>query len=192
MKLGIVSDIHGEAQALRRTIEDMPAVDRLFCAGDAVSEYRFCPETVELLQHYNVQCIQGNHEKVLFGGANQPYLEKCQAQYDAQLLATLAAAPTTLEVEADGTSMLMVHASPWRPFDEYVLPTSSLLPRFAELPYDMVILGHTHIPMVYDADGVMVVNPGSCSQPRDGNAEGSYAIVDLATREVTIRRIPLD
>ncbi|MCZ6871919.1 MAG: metallophosphoesterase family protein, partial [bacterium] len=95
MKLGIVSDIHAEAQALRRAIEDMPAVDRLFCAGDAVSEYRFCPQTVELLQQYNVQCIQGNHEKVLFGGANQHYLEKCQAQYDAQLLVTLAAAPTT-------------------------------------------------------------------------------------------------
>jgi putative phosphoesterase len=191
MKLGIVSDIHAQAQALRRAIEDMPAVDRLFCAGDAVSEYRFCPETVELLQQHEVRCIQGNHERVLFGGANQHYLEKCQAQYDAQLLETLATAPTMIEFAADGTSVLLVHASPWRPFDEYILPTSRHLPRFAELPYDVVIMGHTHIPMVHQVGEVMVINPGSCSQPRDGTAEGSYAVLDLATREVCIRRLPL-
>jgi putative phosphoesterase len=191
MKIGIVSDIHAQASALRRAIEDMPSVDRLFCAGDAVSEYRFCPETVELLQQYEVQCIQGNHEKVLFGGANQHYLEKCRAEYDAQLLEALAAAPTTVELKADGTSVLLVHASPWRPFDEYILPTSRQLPRFAELPYDVVIMGHTHIPMVLEVGEVLVVNPGSCSQPRDGTGEGSYAVLDLATREVCMRRLPL-
>ena len=192
MKIGIFSDIHAQAQALRRTIDDMPSVDRLFCAGDAVSEYRFCPQTVGLLQQYEVQCIQGNHERVLFGGANPHYLEKCEAEFDAACLDTLAAAPTTVELEADGTSVLMVHASPWQPFSEYILPNSAQLPRFAELPYDVVILGHTHIPMVYQADRVMVINPGSCSQPRDGDARGSYAVLDMATREVTMRRIRLD
>ena len=50
MKIGIVSDIHADAPALRRALNDMPATDLLLCPGDAVSEYRFCPDTVALLQ----------------------------------------------------------------------------------------------------------------------------------------------
>ena len=192
MKIGIISDIHAQSQALQRVLDDMPSVDRLLCAGDAISEYRFCPETVELLQQYEVQCIQGNHEKVLFGGANPHYLKKCEAEYDAKHLETLTTAPITVEFEAAGTSVLMVHASPWRPFDEYILSTSPQLPRFAELPYDVVILGHTHIPMVHRAGGVLVINPGSCSQSRDGDMRGAYAVLNLATREVEIRRVQLN
>ena len=50
MKIGIVSDIHGQPEALRRTLEDMPSVDLVLCAGDVISDYRFCAETVEILR----------------------------------------------------------------------------------------------------------------------------------------------
>ena len=40
VKIGILSDIHAEPQALRRVLADMPSVDHVLCAGDAVSEYR--------------------------------------------------------------------------------------------------------------------------------------------------------
>jgi putative phosphoesterase len=191
MKLGIISDIHATPDALRRVLHDMPSVDRLLCAGDAVSEYRFCAETVDLLRQAGAECIQGNHEMVLFGGANPHYLTRCRETFAPDLLDLLADAPTRLEIEAAGTRVLMVHANPWRPFEDYVLPRSPLLAHFAELPYDFVILGHTHIPMVHRAGAVTVVNPGSCSQPRDGDEQGSYAVLDLHTRDVTLRRIPL-
>jgi hypothetical protein len=41
----------------------------------------------------------------------------------------------------------MFHASPWSPFKDYILPRSPQLAQFAELPYDYVILGHSHVPM---------------------------------------------
>jgi putative phosphoesterase len=85
----------------------------------------------------------------------------------------------------------MVHGSPWQPFADYVTPRSPQLARFAQLPYDYVILGHTHIPMVQQVNGVTVLNPGSCSQPRDGESQGSYAILDLEQRTVAIRRLRL-
>lgn len=191
MKIGIFSDIHAEPQALRRVLDAMPSVDRLLCAGDAVSEYLFCPETVTLLQEAQVQCIQGNHEMTLFGGANEQYLERCRAEYAPALLDHLATAPTHFEIEAAGARVLMVHASPWKPFEEYIFPHSAQLQRFATLPYDFVILGHTHIPMVRQVGKVTVINPGSCSQPRDRDRRGSYAVLDLAMREVTVHRIDL-
>jgi putative phosphoesterase len=192
MKIGILADVHADPRALRRTLEDMPAVDRLLCAGDAVSEYRFCGETVEILQGANVRCIQGNHEMVLFGGRNPHYLKKCLAEFSPHLLDFLASAPSSLEFESAGVSVLMTHASPWQPFDEYIYPWSPQLARFSQLPYDFIILGHTHVPMVHQSAGITVINPGSCSQPRDQDRRGSYAILDTEQREVEIRRVILD
>ena len=192
MKIGILSDIHAEPKALRRVLADMPSVDRVLCAGDAISEYQFCAETVQLLQHVNAECIQGNHEMVLFSGRNAAYLKKCQAEFAPALLDILATAPVSLALEVVGARLLMVHASPWKPFEEYIFPRSPKLSRFAPLPYDFVILGHTHVPMVECVDRVTVINPGSCSQPRDQDRRGSYAILDLERRKVELRRVRLD
>lgn len=192
MKIGILSDIHAEPKALQRVLADMPSVDCVLCAGDAVSEYQFCAETVQLLQHVNAQCIQGNHEMVLFSGRNTAYLKQCQAEFASELLEILATAPISLELELAGARLLMVHASPWKPFEGYILPRSPYLPRFAQLPYDFVILGHTHVPMVERVKQVTIINPGSCSQPRDQDRRGSYAVLDLERREVELRRVRLD
>jgi putative phosphoesterase len=192
VKIGILSDIHAEPKALRRVLADMPYVERVLCAGDAVSEYQFCAETVQLLQQVNAQCIQGNHEMVLFSDRNAAYLKKCQAEFAPALLDALATAPISLELDMAGARLLMVHASPWKPFEDYILPRSPQLARFARLPYDFVILGHTHVPMVECVDRVTVINPGSCSQPRDQDRRGSYAILDLERREVELRRVRLD
>ena len=191
MKIGIVSDIHSDASALRRVLNDMPATDLLLCPGDAVSEYRFCPDTISLLQEADVHCIQGNHELVLFGGRNPAYLKKCQETFPAASLAFLANAPLSQEFECDGLRILMVHASPWEPYEEYIYPGSKRLDEFASLPYDMVCFGHTHVPLVHQAGDVVVINPGSCSQPRDRDRRGAYALFDTQTREGTIHRVML-
>jgi putative phosphoesterase len=191
MKIGIVSDIHASPQALRRTLEDMPSVDKVLCAGDVISDYRFCAETVDILRRAQVQCIQGNHETGFFGGRNPDYLRKCQREFAPELLDFLASAPLSLEFEAAGGKVLMVHASPWEPHDEYIYAHSPQLARFGQLPYDFVIFGHTHVPMIHQADGVTVINPGSCSQPRDQDRRGSYAVLDLEQRVVELRRVVL-
>ena len=191
MKIGIVSDIHAQPQALRRTLEDMPSVDMVLCAGDVISDYRFCAETVDILRRAQVHCIQGNHETGFFGGRNPDYLRKCQREFAPELLDFLASAPLSLELETAGVTVLMVHASPWEPFDEYIYPHSPQLARFAQLPYDFVIFGHTHVSMVHQAVGVTVINPGSCSQPRDQDRRGAYAILDLDRRVVELRRVLL-
>src|ERR671930_38539 len=115
VKIGLLSDIHAEPKALRRVLADMPSVDCVLCAGDAVSEYQFCAETVQLLQQVKAQCIQGNHEMVLFSGRNASYLKQCQAEFAPELLDALATAPVSLALEAAGARLLMVHASPWKP-----------------------------------------------------------------------------
>ena len=192
MRIGIISDIHADPRALRRALEEMPSTDVLLCPGDAVSEYRFCPETVEILQQAQVLCIQGNHEQVLFGGRNPTYLKKCQATFSAESLDFLATAPVSRDLQCNDVKVLLVHASPWEPYDEYIYPGSARLSRFATLSHDLVCFGHTHVPLIHRAGNVTIVNPGSCSQPRDQDRRGAYAIFDTYTREATIYRFSLE
>ena len=192
MKIGIISDIHADARALRRALEHMPSVDTYLCPGDAVSEYRFCADTVELLQQANVLCIQGNHEHVLFNGRNPAYLKKCRETFAPEALEFLATVPPSRELTFEETKLLLVHASPWEPYDEYIYPGSTRLARFATLPHDVVCFGHTHVPFVHQAGTVTVINPGSCSQPRDQDRRGAYALFDTDTREATIHRFSLE
>jgi len=192
MKIGIISDIHADPKALRRALEDMPSTDVLLCPGDAISEYRFCTETVEILQGANVLCIQGNHEVVLFGGRNPAYLKKCREMFPAAALDFLATAPLTRHFELNGAAVLLVHASPWEPYDEYIYPGSTRLSRFATLTQDFVCFGHTHVPFVHREGTVTVVNPGSVSQPRDQDRRGAYAIIDTDTRDAWIQRFSLE
>lgn len=44
--------------------------------------------------------------------------------------------------------------------------------------YDIVLFGHTHISQVLYEDGIYFVNPGSCSNAREGH--NSYAVIDIA------------
>lgn len=42
---------------------------------------------------------------------------------------------------------------------------------------DIALYGHTHVSKILYEDGIYVVNPGSCSEPRDGGK--SYAVIDI-------------
>ena len=44
---------------------------------------------------------------------------------------------------------------------------------------DIVMFGHTHKPVVEEEDGIMVINPGSISYPRQENRKPSYIIIAI-------------
>ena len=55
--------------------------------------------------------------------------------------------------------------------------TERLIAAARERNGDIALYGHTHISKILSEDGVYVVNPGSCSSPREGRA--SYAVIDI-------------
>lgn len=51
---------------------------------------------------------------------------------------------------------------------------------------DILLYGHTHEAFVGEAEGVLIMNPGSCSKPRSGKA--SYGIIEVSDGgEITLR-----
>ena len=67
---------------------------------------------------------------------------------------------------------------------------NSLFYRGQELGVDLVLFGHTHVPLCEKITETWFINPGSASYPRFGG-NGSYALIDLDENNVTPRIIEL-
>jgi diadenosine tetraphosphatase ApaH/serine/threonine PP2A family protein phosphatase len=57
---------------------------------------------------------------------------------------------------------------------------------------DLLVMGHTHVQHHEAYDEGLVVNPGSVGQPRDGDPDAAYAVVDLDAGTVDERRVSYD
>ena len=163
----------------------MGRVDELLCAGDAVYQFRFSNEVMQLLRAAGARYVQGNHEEVLLGKWGERARSADWVEQDA--LAYMAEQPLRIETRIDGKSLLMVHGSPFEPRNEYLYPNSASLSKLAELEYDYVVLGHTHYQMAERIGRSLVINPGSAGEARDArNAfRLSYAVLDTESGEVT-------
>ena len=191
MRLGLISDVHGNVEALTIALAAMADdVDEILMAGDAMHEYRFSNEVVEAVRAHGVRAILGNHE----AGLLSPWGEQARsaATVRAANLAFVASLSHRLDTTIGGQTIAMVHGSPFEPYSDYVVPGSTVLGRCADLGVDVLVLGHTHVPMVERVGRCLVVNPGSLGESRDRAhpRDVSYAVLDTDSLEVDIRRFP--
>lgn len=191
MRLGIVSDIHCNAEALALALARMGDVDELLCAGDAVFEYRFSNEVIELLRDRGARYVLGNHEHVMLDHRGARAREVAHVR--PENVRYMAERPDTIKVEIDGKTLLMTHASPIPPHTQYCYPWSPELDQFAEVDADFIIIGHTHAQMARRIGRALVVNPGSAGDARDhrNGRRLSYAVLDTSTDEVLIDNFSL-
>lgn len=54
----------------------------------------------------------------------------------------------------------------------------------AEIGADVCLYGHTHIPIIENYQGIVIMNPGSLSSPR-GGSKYSYGIINIEDGVVT-------
>ncbi|HLG12109.1 MAG TPA: metallophosphoesterase family protein [Dehalococcoidia bacterium] len=184
MRIGIVSDVHCNADALRLAFERMGAVDELLCAGDSIYEYRFSNDVIELLRERGARYVLGNHESVFLGPQGARARAAANVRHD--LVEYMASQPLSIEVDVGGKRLVMVHATPFEPYQAYVFPGSPELQRLAGFEADYVILGHTHTQMAERVGRALVINPGSGGDARDlaNGRRFSYAVLDTSSGEV--------
>ena len=189
MRIGVVSDVHGNVDALRAALDAMDGhIDELWCAGDTVHEYRFSNEAVAFVRAHAAAVILGNHDMVLLSDAGAPARQRPGVDQDE--VAWLGTMPLRHEVVLDGRRVLMVHGSPWEPHGDYVRPGNPKWRDADQLGADIVVVGHTHEPMVERFGSTLVVNPGSLGEPRQrDDRRGSYAIIDTAAADAIIGRV---
>lgn len=185
-RVGLLSDIHGNAVALEAVLEDMGAVDAIVCAGDTVGYGPSPGPCVETVRDRELPTVQGNHDRAVVNG--RPYESGDQyasRNLSEETLKWLDSLPRE-RLLFDGR-LKIVHDHPDER-DRYTIP-AEFDPVLLE-DEDVLVLGHTHVQHAEVYDEGIVVNPGSVGQPRDGNPDAAYAIVDLDKLSVDLRRVP--
>ena len=194
MKLGVLSDIHGNRVALSAVLDDMPPVDGLLCAGDVVGYNPWHADCVAAVRERDVPTVMGNHDRAVATGTAFRFnsmagagVEHARETLSDDQVAWLAALPDE-RVECDGR-VKIVHGHPDDP-DRYTYP-DQFSPRLLD-DEDVLVMGHTHVQGYEQYEEGIVMNPGSVGQPRDGDPRAAYAVLDLDALTVDEHRVEYD
>lgn len=202
MRVAVLSDIHANRPALDAVLDDIPTTcDEILFCGDLVGYYPWPNAVTDLAADHNVQGVRGNHDEAIiqdstfgFSGAAGQALHWTEAHLNDHTRDYLQELPYTRREEHGGQDILIAHGSPQAPTEEYVYPEQvdeHFLSRQNAFP-DILLLGHTHVPFTKTVDNTLVVNPGSVGQPRDGNPDAAYAVLDLDEPRAEIHRVQYD
>ena len=156
MKLLIASDIHGSAFWCRKLLEAYrdSGAEKLVLLGDLLYHgprndlpEEYAPkEVIALLNAYSreIIAVRGN----------------CEAEVDQMVLDFLCLHESAV-IFADGVTMRLTHGHHYN--------LDAPLPMAAG---EVMLYGHTHVPLDETRDGVRFLNPGSVSIPKGGSAHG--------------------
>lgn len=199
MKVAVLSDIHGNLQALQSVIADIEKekCEKVLCLGDLAMAGPLPVTTVDYIMRNCSEwiIIQGNTDKLIAEFSLDIY-NKMQKVFpvmanallddvdtmEEELKKYLGMLPTRKELMLEGVSVLMVHGSPRR-MNEDILPNMKLS-QIEEMiegeMADLILCGHTHIPCGYQTmTKKTVVNVGSVGRPMTGIPKANYAVFEF-------------
>ena len=201
MKIAVISDIHGNMEAIEAVEQDIKnkGCEKVFVLGDYAMAG---PEPKEAVQHFikfsnnpNYKMIQGNTDLMIADYNEELYASlKSKAPVMAEALKNdsknldfiekrfLKSLPIQLEVEEEGVKFLLVHGSPRRN-NEDILPDTPLQDvesMLENVDAEVVLCGHTHIPCGFQTrNKKTVVNVGSIGRPFTQKPESCYLIITV-------------
>lgn len=196
MRVALISDIHSNLPALKAVMAEVgrSSVDRVVCLGDVVDMGPEPAACLALLEARQVACVGGNHDP-LDEHPSDPLLSGIEAWTIQQLKPSqrtqIAAWPMSMEVKAEGQTLLCVHGSPKATTDNVLvdLPHDDLVELVADERFDVMACGHTHVQLLRRLGRRVIVNVGSLGMPFEKPYMGKapriypwaeYAIVELS------------
>jgi putative phosphoesterase len=185
MQLGLIADIHGDHRALEATLRHLDefGVATILCAGDVVGYGTHADAVVDLLRERDIPCVRGNHDR---WALEKRQVLGMQGWKGAVLRDTtweyLRALPSSLRIACGGRPIVVFHGSPAGD-TEYVTPYKPIpasVDRFwDESDAQVLVLGHSHIPMVERTPRGTIINPGSVLGVSGVQTSYSFAVVEL-------------
>ena len=165
MKIGVLSDIHSNLEALTAALEalDGEGVDEILCCGDIVGYGPQPNECIELLKQHHVIAVQGNHDAATLFRKELSRLNKAarrainwtRKRLSMGSRAFLAQLATIRRIELGGRPISLVHGSPVDPLWGYILRQRDAYLAFRLDQHEsyLQLFGHTHIPALFALKG---------------------------------------
>lgn len=166
-KVLVISDSHGNTDILRSIIEEEgKTADALLFLGDGIEDLiTIIEENSHIPQELSaippvVAFVRGNGD-----------MGTCS--YYSDSLTTIDV-PDTQILTISGKKIFMTHG---HRFNVYYT-TSTMLDFIINNDYAAGLFGHTHVPYQENYSGHLLINPGSCSIPRN-HSDKSYLILTI-------------
>jgi diadenosine tetraphosphatase ApaH/serine/threonine PP2A family protein phosphatase len=211
VKLALLSDIHSNLEALDAVLEALPEVDRILVLGDIVGYGPDPNAVIQRLRSVKARAVRGNHDQAMLDPGIldlfNPHAAAAGLWTRDVITTENMGYLTSLPLYGRLGRHRMVHGSPRKPYIwEYILDELQALEILVRLGARYCFFGHTHLPRIFTESGEQVpdgtewielpasalVNPGSVGQPRDGNPDAAFAVVDLSVPAVRFSRVPYD
>lgn len=217
MKIAVVSDIHSNLEALeavQNAIEGI-GVDVIYFAGDVVGYgpdpnacTRWVMENAEL-------AVMGNHDIAALGMIDiesfNPNAKKAIIWNADHMEEWATDFITTLPMMMSKDGVTIVHANPQEPESwNYIFSLWDAEKNFSYFESTFCFVGHSHQPVTVgmDLEGHVsvlpgdsftveegtryLINVGSVGQPRDGNPDACFGLLDTDKGEFSIVRSPYE
>jgi predicted phosphodiesterase len=213
MRVAVISDIHANLHALEAVLGDIDPEqpDELWCLGDLVGYGARPNECCALVRERADLCLIGNHDLVALGALGiddfNPEAAKA-ARWTANALdEETRAFLGSLEPNAAPDHAQLFHASARDPVWEYVLTDEAASATLQLTTAPVVLVGHSHIALAVtlgdrlvegglapggtttELEGRWLLNPGSVGQPRDGDPDAAWLLLDFDARFASFRRV---
>jgi predicted phosphodiesterase len=177
MKIGLISDIHGNYEALRMVLSELDSmnVTEVYCLGDVVGYYSQVNECCDELKSRRIPCLIGNHDWYMLSGGFCPRsksVNDCLAYQRRIITVDNINWLKTFTLERQIYDIHMLHGGWSDPIDEYLHPNDEY---FSKISGIFFASGHTHVQMLQNYGGKKYCNPGSVGQPRDNDPRAAFA-----------------
>jgi len=208
-KILLLGDVHANYPALKAIGQYIKPdrFDRIVNTGDFTVYSTFPNETIQWFRkRKKTICILGNTDRkilrILRGKKlKKPKKNEKRVMYFwtsenllAENIGYLKALPEKADFTVDHFRIGVFHGTLEDP-DE-ALFASDRASRFQQLakgsPYQIQIMGHSHVPYYKIVDGVHFINPGSVGRMFDGDPRASFAILKISSEKIAVEhfRIP--
>lgn len=169
MKIGFLSDTHGYLQDTNRALEILKNCDVIIHLGDVLAHgprnkilEGYAPkELAEVLSNIdNIEYISGN----------------CDADVDSMVTGKDISSKAQF-IEVGDLKMYATHG--------YLEDESERAENAKALGANLVVTGHSHVKVLEKNDGIVYLNPGSTSLPKDGSKsvamyeDGAFKLIDM-------------
>jgi putative phosphoesterase len=219
MRIALISDIHGNLIALEAVLGDIAQqqVDSIISLGDVATLGPQPKEVLARIQKLGGACIMGNHDAALLDldaaprynipPLLRPALHWCAGQLTPGDREFLRSFQPTIEIPLGSqATLLCFHGSPQSNTDNIfaTMPAEELDRMLAGYTSQIMAGGHTHLQMLRQHNGRLIVNPGSVGEAfRNTPAPGrvptllpwaEYATLNIASGGVSVdlRRVAFD
>lgn len=211
MKIGVISDIHGNIKALNAVLDEFKKknIEQMICCGDIIGIGPRSEETVQKVMEYKDKLIavRGNHEQYLLKGIpdmlhgrpmrdeERKFHQWTHGRLSEESKQFLESFPCEQFIEINNKKIYITHYAydENKKFKKHILePTLEEADElFSEINADIILFGHTHKKIFNKSKTKWYINPGPLGCPGTTN-NAYFGILDIEESNIKYENLSVE